>query len=396
MSGPGGIVFVNRSYWPEETATAQLLTDLAEALAARGRKVTVIARATRSMVRSEFHGGVQIERVPAARWDGPGMGAKAAQFLSFWAGARHALSRALQPGDSVVTLTDPPLFGIAATAIARRRGATSWHWLQDIYPEVARAVTGQAAWMAFRPWRDRAWRRAAGCVTLGADMGALVAERGIPTECLFIQPNWAPAGLRPPPAEEIRAHREPWGAAGQFVLGYSGNLGRVHDLDAVLALAEALKNDSDIRFQITGTGPQRARIQAEAAARGLTHVHFAPPAPRDRLAAALASADAHLVTLRPGCERCVFPSKLYGIAAVGCPVLFLGPIQSEIGRLIASSGMGIAADASDPAGAALSVRAWRDDPERRRAAAAAALRFGAAHAGPGAAADLWDRLTRSR
>ena len=36
------VIFVNRFYWPDEPATAQLLTDLAESLAASGHPVTVI------------------------------------------------------------------------------------------------------------------------------------------------------------------------------------------------------------------------------------------------------------------------------------------------------------------------------------------------------------------
>jgi glycosyltransferase involved in cell wall biosynthesis len=198
----------------------------------------------------------------------------------------------------------------------------------------------------------------------------------------------------PPPDDQIAAQREGWGAGREFVIGYSGNLGRVHDLDAILALAEALRAEPDIRFQFTGSGPQRARIEAAAARRGLTRVKFAPPAPRGRLAAALAAADLHLVTLRAGCERCVYPSKLYGIAAVGRPILFLGPPRSEIARQVVSAGMGIAAAGTDPAAAARAVRAWRDRPELLRAAALASLQFGRAHSGPAAAADLWDRLTR--
>src|SRR5471032_322970 len=39
----GRLIFINRFYWPDEPATAQLLADLAEALSAAGRDVTVIA-----------------------------------------------------------------------------------------------------------------------------------------------------------------------------------------------------------------------------------------------------------------------------------------------------------------------------------------------------------------
>ena len=43
MPAPRRVVFVNRFYWPDEPATAQLLTDLAEGLAAEGWDVSVIA-----------------------------------------------------------------------------------------------------------------------------------------------------------------------------------------------------------------------------------------------------------------------------------------------------------------------------------------------------------------
>ncbi|HZZ56926.1 MAG TPA: glycosyltransferase family 4 protein [Opitutaceae bacterium] len=392
----GRVLFVNRYYWPEETATAQLLCDLAEGLAARGRRVAVIARAPPGLPPGawEARRGVDIIRVPAPRHAGTGIAAKALHFASFWLGARRALSRAVRPGDAVVALTDPPLMGVAAEAVARRRGARTFHWIQDIYPEVAEAVAGGAVWKVFRPMRDRSWARAEACVTLGSDMAGLVAERGVAPSRLHVQSNWAPSGLVPPPPSQVAAARAAWGASGQFVVGYSGNLGRVHDLDAVLALAEAFRGDPTVRFQITGSGPQRARVEALAARRNLSAIRFGAPAPRAELAAALTAADAHLVTLRAGCERCVFPSKLYGIAAVMRPILFLGPPHCEVARVVRETGLGAACSASDVAAAADALRSFRDDSARRDAAAAAARQFAAAHAGPAQAVELWDRLTR--
>lgn len=259
---------------------------------------------------------------------------------------------------------------------------------------MAEAVAGGAAWSLFRPMRDRAWRRAAACVTLGADMASLVAERGVPADRLHVQPNWAPAGLSPAAPAAVASARAAWGVTDQFVVGYSGNLGRVHDLDAVLALAESLREDRSIRFQITGSGPQRARVEAAVRERGLSQVAFAPPAPRELLAASLAGADLHLVTLRAGCERCVFPSKLYGIAAVGRPALFLGPPGSEIARLIEANGIGASCSGADLSAAQAVIRAYRDQAPLRQSAGAAALRFGAAHAGPKRAIEFWDGLAR--
>ena len=68
MTAPSRVIFVNRVYWPSTAATAQLLTDLAEALAARGREVHVIAAGTgpdqRNSVAIHRTGGT--ERTPAS------------------------------------------------------------------------------------------------------------------------------------------------------------------------------------------------------------------------------------------------------------------------------------------------------------------------------------------
>ena len=67
------VVFVNRFYWPDHSATAQMLTDLAVELAARGWPVTVIASRLRYdggdlLPRRETHAGVTIERVTTSRF----------------------------------------------------------------------------------------------------------------------------------------------------------------------------------------------------------------------------------------------------------------------------------------------------------------------------------------
>lgn len=388
---PRRVIFLNRFYWPDETATAQLLADLAEGLAARGHPVTAIASRPKSKSAAhEIRRGVHIIRVGSTRSASAGVGAKAVDFLTFHLAALLALGRELRRNDAVVALTDPPLIGVGAAAIAGLRGARLFHWVQDIYPEVAVTLSGCRALNLLRGWRDGAWQRARGCVTLGTDMAEVLREAGVRPAALQIFPNWAPAGLRPPPASEVHRVRAAWGLADQFIIGYSGNLGRVHDLDAILALAESLRGDPGVWFVLVGGGPQRARIEGEARRRGLIQMRFLPPAPRAELAASLAAPDLQLVTLRAGCERCVFPSKLYGVAAVGRPILFLGPAQSEIAQLVKTYGMGGAFGLNDLAAAGAAIRAYQESPERLRAAAAAAARFAAATPGASAAIAAWE------
>jgi len=392
------IIFLNRFYWPEEPATSQLLTDLAESLAASGHDVTVIASLPRrrGLPARETRRGVNILRVGGTRWNRFGLPGKAAAFLTFYFDALSRLAFTAQRGDRVVALTDPPLLGIGAWFAARLCGARIFHWVQDVYPEIATVLTGRS-WVNFlKPLRDLAWRRSDGCVTLGSDMATTLTRAGVPGEKIRVSPNWAPAGLSVQPRTAADVLRAAWQLEGKFVVAYSGNLGRVHDLGPVLDVADALRDAPEIVFVFIGGGAQRARLESQVAARGLTQVQFHPAQPRERLAAALALGDLHFVTLLSGCEQLVFPSKLYGVTAVGRPVFFIGPRGCEIARLVAERGIGRAFACDDIASIASAIRQLSMDSGQMAGLSTGAAAFGREHTGPDRAATGWEELLASR
>jgi colanic acid biosynthesis glycosyl transferase WcaI len=388
------VIFLNRYYWPEEPATAQLLTDLAGALASAGHAVTVITSrpAWSALPLRQSDRGVAIVRVTGTRWGQLGLPGRVVDYVTFYLMALLELCLVARRGDQVVALTDPPLVGVGVWVVARLLGARVFHWVQDIYPEIAVVLTGQRWLRAVMPLRNLAWRRSDGCVTLGADMADTLAQAGVAPARITVSPNWAPAGLIPQPRTAADPLRTAWQLAGKFVVAYSGNLGRVHDLAPVLDVAAALRAETGIAFVFIGAGAQRAELEAAAVKRGLANVHFRPPQPRSGLAASLALGDVHLVTLAPGCERLVFPSKLYGAAAIGRPVVFLGPRECEIARLVAQAGFGLAFAPGETAAIAASIRQLCADPGRLRQLGAAAEAFNRAAAGPARALADWEKL----
>jgi hypothetical protein len=56
----------------------------------------------------------------------------------------------------------------------------------------------------------------------------------------------------------------------------------------------------------------------------------------------LASARVHLITMSPGWEGIVVPSKLYGCIRTGRPVLFVGPENADTAREIRAHDWGMA------------------------------------------------------
>jgi glycosyltransferase involved in cell wall biosynthesis len=392
----GRVVFVNRFYWPETPATAQLMTDLASGLADMGWEVLVIASGRSGIPRKQEQDGVTIVRINSPRLSPTTAAGKSLSFAAFAAGAGWVLLRHVRRGDVVVCLTDPPLLGIAATWIARMKAARIVHWVQDVYPEIAIALTGHRWLGAAKLLRNRSWRDADHCVVLSSEMADVARAAGAAGERIAVIPNWAPAGLTPQPLDDpqVRRLRDRWGLDGRFVVEYSGNLGRVHDLEPVIDAADLLRGDERVAFALVGGGAQHEKLAAAVRHRGLSNIHFLPPQPREELGATLGVGHVHLVTVRPGCERFVFPSKLYGIAAVGRPVIAVGPHDCELARMVVGAGIGMAVDRDQPEALAAAVRELAASPARVAEYVDASLRFSGQRTAQ-RAVQRWNQLLQS-
>jgi colanic acid biosynthesis glycosyl transferase WcaI len=155
--------------------------------------------------------------------------------------------------------------------------------------------------------------------------------------------------------------RTQWAADADFVIGYSGNLGRVHEFDTLLDAAALLRDRSGIRFVVSGRGPRLEEVRSHVRAQGLSNVAFEPLQDRMALSDALGAADAHVVILRPPYEGLVQPSKLYGVMAAGRPTIFVGDVTGETAAILAEAGAGVSIRTGDAAGMAAAIMKLRDD-----------------------------------
>jgi colanic acid biosynthesis glycosyl transferase WcaI len=336
------IIFINRFFYPDQSATSLMLTDLAFSLAEEGYKVHVIAsRATiagadRLTDLEDAARGVAIHRVggPARS---AGLMSRFVSFLSFYWSAAFLLRAHADEGAIVVAMTDPPLLSVWASWLLRSRRVRLINWLQDIYPEIAirlnvRLVRGPVG--AILTWlRDRSLRRAHVNVVLGAGMARAIESRGAPS--VRVIPNWADDRSIRPVARDANPLRRAWGFGDAFVFGYSGNLGRAHEFDTVLAAAEHFRGRADLRLLFVGGGYRVAALKDALRARGLEHLAvFMPYRDTSELSNALSVADAHWLSLRSECEGLIVPSKFYGIAAAGRPVIAITDRRGEIATLV--------------------------------------------------------------
>ncbi len=335
------ILILYQYFHPDDVVSAVHMSDLSEGLAARGWEVEA-APCNRSCrgPGQKFSGHelwrkVRIERVwrPAFRQSsGMGRVLNAAWMIGAW--GMRSLKGSGVP-DVVVIGTDPVLSVLAVPCwkFFHPRVAVA-HWVHDLYPEAA-IVDGllrEESWFVrfSRRLLRAAYRRCDAIVDIGPCMRRLLERYG-PSGRLETLTPWAleePPGPLPADAAERAA------LFGEARLGllYSGNFGRAHSYEEILALARRLRGKGvSVAFSVRGNREDELR---QAVLSSDVNVRFVPFAGRDQLALRLGAADVHVVTLRSEWTGAVVPSKFFGALAAGRPVLFAGSPDSSVARWI--------------------------------------------------------------
>jgi len=372
-SGIVKVVFVNRFFYPDHSATSQILSDLAFFLAERGYPVHVVTSRQRYgdpgavLPALESVRGVQAHRIWTSRFGRHFLPGRALDYLTFYLSATWALLRLVRRRDLLVAKTDPPLISVPAGWVAALRGARLINWLQDLFPEVAaelgvRLARGVVGRLLARI-RNHSLHRAVMNVAIGERMRMRLVTQGLDGGRVRVIHNWADGGQIRPQDSERQPLKAEWGLSGKFVVGYSGNLGRAHEYATLLGAALRLVGDPEISFLFIGGGALVQPLKANIRALGLSNVQFRPYQPRQRLAESLGVADVHLVVLRPALEGLIVPSKLYGIMAAGRPILNVGSPEGEVAEMVRDAEAGFTVEIGDADGLIRRVQELKKDAD---------------------------------
>ncbi|MFZ5909288.1 MAG: glycosyltransferase family 4 protein [Chloroflexota bacterium] len=277
---------------------------------------------------------------------------------SFWLGL------GVQQMD-VVWGTSPPIFqGVTAWALARFKRARFLFEVRDLWPQFAVAVG-----VLRNPWLIRAsewlerflYRHADRVIVNSPGFREHVERRGAKRVDLI--PNGADPSMFDP-ADEGASFRTRYLLADKFVVLYAGAHGMSNDLGVVLEAAGMLAG-SHIQIVLLGDGKEKANLQAQAGAMGLTNVIFAPSLPKAEMAGALAGADACIAILKPLDEyKTTYPNKVFDYMAAGRPVILA--IDGVIREVVEAAGGGLFVPPGNPSALAEAIRALAADRERAR------------------------------
>ena len=340
-------LFIYHFFYPDSVVSARIFSDLAEGLAKHGHKVTVFT-GNHMMRPPKRLGAYEVWKdVSIYRFSRPSF----SQYSNFgrlfnsfvlqlkWLVAFFHCRREF---DAVILGTDPQ-FACLMFPFLRlmNRKVRLIHWAFDIYPEAI--LVNSPCWMKVLarltcPLVRFSYRFVNDMVDIGACMRELLLQYKHHARCATLTP-WALAEPATIPAPDPEIRRQLFGEA-KIGLLYSGTVGYAHDITRFIELArECRRRNIDAAFCFAGYGncyaEQTAGITPED-----TNIRLAGFATEEELTKRLASADIHMVSLRPGWEGVVVPSKFFGSLAIGRPVCFDGSETSAISRWIRQFGIG--------------------------------------------------------
>jgi colanic acid biosynthesis glycosyl transferase WcaI len=360
------VLVLNEYFPPDTSATAKLALEFLEPLARNHRATVLCGRPSYDptdlhpyyLWRREFRGNLVIERVGSTAFPRFQMRGRVSNYLSY---LLLAVPRALAiRADVILSFTDPPVMGIAASYVARLTRRRFIYYINDLYPDMAVGGNIVQPGRVIKRWERlhrKALRSAARVIVLGEDMRDRILAKGVDPARISIVRSGAPLpkSLPSPDNPVARQIRGDF----RFVLVHAGNLGFYGAWRTLIRAARLLESDG-VGLIFVGDGARKSEIEAEAA--GCAAVRFLPYFPAREIPLVLAAGDMHVITVKRGLEGVVVPSKLYPLLAAGRPILAVAPADADAARILRRSGCGLVADPDDAEAVADAVRQVLRDP----------------------------------
>jgi glycosyltransferase involved in cell wall biosynthesis len=114
------------------------------------------------------------------------------------------------------------------------------------------------------------------------------------------------------------------------VVQYSGNIGRTHNVEVMVDIAQLLKKNDKIVFLIIGKGERMNKITESIRERGLNNCIVLPFQPDHVFPYSLSAADMGVVILDSRTSQGSIPNKAYNLMAAAQPILYIASKESEL------------------------------------------------------------------
>lgn len=368
-------IIISELYYPEQNATGYFLTGIAEGLVGTEDAVHVLCaqpsynQRGEKAPKQENRNGVTVRRCWSTTCDPRKTWGRSLNFVTTslsigW----HALFL-IRRGDKVLAVTNPPLLPLLVRLACWLKGAKFVLLVHDVYPDVfvpLGLLKSTHPLYKLMSWLNgKLYASSDHVITLGRDMADLVQDKSQGRVSVSIIPNWGDVDVIEPTDKASNALLQRLGLEDKFIVHYSGNHGRTHDLLTLIEAAQLLRGQDEIHFLFIGEGSGKAEAVSRAEALGLNNVTFETFVDRSELNTSLNASDLSVVAFKHGMAGISVPSRLYNLMAAGKPILAVVDYNSEVAAVIREANLGVAVPPESPELLAEQILALRNDVERR-------------------------------
>lgn len=339
-------------FYPDVASTAQILTELCEGLS-NNFEITVICAVPSyngkvenkyrdKRIYYEVVNNIEIIRVRVCEFHKTKKISRVKNLLGYFFNSIIATLK-LEKQDYIFSISQPPILGGVLGSLGKfLKGGKFIYNIQDFNPEQTMAVgySKNKLILKLAMFIDKlSCKISDKIIVVGRDMQGTLKNRfknskHVPNN-IFIN-NWInEKEIYPLDKDNCRvlSFKEKYDLNDKFVIMYSGNIGLYYDLENLIRIIGNFKDREDVVFAFVGDGTMKEEIKEYSLKNNLNNVRFIPYQSKKHLIYSLNAADVHFVVNARGIKGISVPSKIYGVMAVGKPIIGILEEDSE-GRLI--------------------------------------------------------------
>jgi len=364
------IVIITQYFYPDIASTAQLMTDLAQGLASRNYQVKVFtsSKSGKFNFNDNFLKKVKVIQWKSNIFDDKVILGKSLNSLFFLVISSIYVFKYVHKDIPILIVSNPPYIGIVGLLVKLFKPSNFYFVFQDIFPEsavISKIIkSGGMVYLIFSFITYLICQKSEITITLSRSMKKLLETKypDLNKSSIKVIENWSIEDIKILPKENnefaIKHH-----LVDRFTLLYSGNIGRVHDIESI-ALASYLLKDKPINFVFIGDGYKKKILVYYQEKYKLKNIMLLPFQPRSILSQSLTACDISIVSLIEGAEKIIAPCKLYGMLASGRAILSISSSGSYIEEILHEYNCGINCPPHNPEQLAATITELAANPER--------------------------------
>ena len=365
MSNKKNLLIYAHYYIPDTASTGQILRELAEGMLDKFN-ITIICVVPsylgtiedkykiKKYYKEEIN-GVKILRIRVPEFSKTDKKSRVKNIVSYFLGAMGATFK-VGKMDYVFSISQPPILGGLLGVWGKWvKHAKYIYNIQDFNPEQVMAVgyTKSKLITDVMMWLDTfSCKQSDLVITVGRDLVKTLEERfkGKKVPKTVMINNWIDETEIYPLEEDnekVVAFKKKYGLDGKYVIMYSGNIGLYYDLERLIEVVGRFKpgtktaDGREVVFAFVGAGSVLDTLVLYVEEHNMDNVIFIPYQDKADLVYSLNAGDIHWCVNAKGIKGVSCPSKYYGLAAAGKPVIGVLESGSEIRCLIEDTSGGL-------------------------------------------------------